>query len=107
MTEPPTPNPEPPTTNYQVPPPYPYGYPPVQKTNTMAILALVLVFVLFPAGLIMGYIAQKEIARSGEDGAGLAKAAIIIGWIHVAIIVIFCVGGIALFGFLAATSTQT
>ncbi|MET8039279.1 DUF4190 domain-containing protein [Micromonospora sp. NPDC005215] len=70
------------------PPQYPgYGYPPPQKTNGMAIAALVLALVgiasciTAPIGAILGHVAQKQIRLSGEGGAGMAKAAIIIGWI--------------------------
>ncbi|MGC4745603.1 DUF4190 domain-containing protein [Micromonospora sp. DT201] len=64
-----------------------YGYPPAQKTNGMAIAALVLALVgiasciTAPVGAILGHVAQKQIRLSGEGGAGMAKAAIIIGWI--------------------------
>jgi hypothetical protein len=32
-------------------------------------------------GIILGYVARSQIKRTGEGGAGLAKAALIIGWI--------------------------
>ena len=34
-----------------------------------------------PVGAILGHVAQKQIRLSGEGGAGMAKAAIIVGWI--------------------------
>jgi hypothetical protein len=34
--------------------------------------------------------ATKQIAQTGEEGAGLAKAAIIIGWIITGLIVLTC-----------------
>jgi hypothetical protein len=117
MTEPPPSYPEPPTANYQLSPPQqppyqaqypqPYPYAPPRKTNTMAIIALILSFVFFPVGLIMGYMAKREIEQTGEDGEGLAKAAIIIGWVHVAILVLVCVGLIAFFGLFAATASSS
>ncbi|SCG44065.1 DUF4190 domain-containing protein [Micromonospora inositola] len=70
------------------PPAYPgYGYPAPAKTNTMAIVALVLSLVGFascitaPVGAILGHVARKQIRETGEQGEGMAKAAIIVGWI--------------------------
>lgn len=48
-------------------------------TNTLAIIALIAAFVVAPVGVILGFIAQNQIKTSGEAGAGLAKAAIIVG----------------------------
>ena len=58
---------------------YPYGPPPVRGTNTMAILALVMAFVLAPLGLIFGIVARRQIRETGEDGDGLALAGVVIG----------------------------
>jgi len=55
-----------------------------RPTNTMAILALVMAFVFAPAGLILGIVARKQIARTGEEGSGLALAGIIVGGIFTA-----------------------
>ncbi|NYF56732.1 DUF4190 domain-containing protein [Micromonospora purpureochromogenes] len=63
-----------------------YGQP-VAKTNSMAIAALVLSLVGFascitaPVGAILGHVAMKQIRQTGEGGEGMAKAAIIVGWI--------------------------
>ena len=58
-------------------PPPPAFYRP--GTNTMAVLALVLAFVLAPVGIVLGVLARKEIRRTGEEGDGLALAGIIVG----------------------------
>ena len=81
----------------------PPGYPPVygRPTNTMAILALVLAFVFAPAGLILGIIARKQIRQTGEDGAGLALAGIIVGGIFTAFFVLLIVFWIIAFATLA------
>jgi len=54
----------------------------VKKTNTLAIVALVLsilLFVAFPLlGIILGVIALSQIKKSGENGKGLAIASIVI-----------------------------
>jgi len=51
----------------------------------MAILALVLAFVLAPAGIVLGVIARKQIRQTGEEGDGLALAGIIVGSITCAL----------------------
>ena len=70
------------------------GYPSPQwarPTNTMAILALVMSFVLAPVGLVLGIVARKQIRRTGEEGDGLALAGIIIGGIFTAFFVLMIV----------------
>ena len=59
------------------------------KTNTLAIVSLVasilsfvtFVFILSIGGIVAGKKAQRQIAASGEGGAGIAKAGVIIGWV--------------------------
>jgi peptidyl-prolyl cis-trans isomerase B (cyclophilin B) len=53
----------------------------------MAIAALVLAFVFFPLGIVLGHLARGQIKRSGEGGRGLATAALILGYLQVAAIV--------------------
>lgn len=76
-------------------PAYPaYGYAAPQKTNGLAIAALVLSLVGFtscitaPVGAILGHVAQKQIRQTGEGGEGMAKAAIIVGWILTGLLVL-------------------
>ena len=71
------------------PPAYPPGYPPVRGTNVLAIVALVSIFVFTPAALVLGIIARNQIKQTGEQGDGMALAAIIIGAIATAFFVIF------------------
>jgi hypothetical protein len=62
--------------------PTPYTAPaagPARPTNTLAIIALIAAFVVAPVGIILGFIAKNQIKQTGENGAGLAKAAIIVG----------------------------
>ncbi|MEW1585182.1 DUF4190 domain-containing protein [Micromonospora vinacea] len=96
------------------PPQYPgYGYPQPPKTNGMAIAAFVLALIGFtscitaPVGAILGHVAQKQIRLSGEGGAGMAKAAIIVGWIltgFLVLVILFYVGAII---FAIATSNDS
>ncbi len=59
------------------------------KTNTLAVLSLAasilsfvtFVFILSIGGIVAGKKAQRQIATSGEGGAGIAKAGVVIGWV--------------------------
>jgi hypothetical protein len=83
----------PPPAGYppQYPGGYSYGYDPYaaprpQGTNGKAIAALVtslvgLLFCGLPsiAGVILGFIAMREVKRTGQDGHGMALAGVIVG----------------------------
>jgi hypothetical protein len=98
----PTPNPPPGTPTYgSEPTGYGYGFE-TTTTNGLAIASLVfgiagLVFFACGVGsilaLVFGYMARGQIDRSQgrESGRGVAIAGIIMGWIGVAILVIFWV----------------
>ena len=51
------------------------------KTNVLAIIALIGGFVLPLAGIIVGFIALKQIKTTGEGGRGLAIGGIIAGFV--------------------------
>jgi hypothetical protein len=57
----------------------------------MAIAALVFAFVCAPVGLGLGIAARRQIRRTGEEGEGLALAAVIIGSIGTAVFVLIIV----------------
>lgn len=78
-----------------------YGRP----TNTMAILALVTAFVFAPGGLVLGILARKQIAKTGEDGDGLALAGMIIGGLITAFFVVMIVFMIIAFAGLSSYGT--
>lgn len=88
------------------PPGYPAYVPYQAPYNTYAILSLVLgVAVLPPLGIFFGYKARRQIAQTGEQGAELATAGIVVGWILTGIMgtflliwlgmVLFLFGGMA------------
>jgi hypothetical protein len=85
-------------------PGYP-GYPaPPRRTNGLAVAAIICSIGGFftgisaPVGAVLGHMATKQIAQTGEEGEGLAKAAIIIGWAITGLIVLACcVGAIVIF----------
>ncbi|GAB3404207.1 hypothetical protein GCM10027515_15890 [Schumannella luteola] len=86
------------------PPAQPTGYTPAPaaKTNTLAIVGLILAIVVPVVGLIISIIANNQIKQTGEGGAGLAKAGIIVGIIFTILGVIGIIANIALLG--AATT---
>lgn len=56
---------------------------PAGRTSPLAIASIIIVFFVSWVGLVLGYLARKEIRESNGQlgGAGLVKAAIIIGWV--------------------------
>jgi hypothetical protein len=74
-------------------PPYPYWVPPKPGTNGFAVAALVVGIVGLCLcfgflGIIFGHIARRQIEETGQAGAGLATAGIVLGWIAVALVVL-------------------
>jgi Domain of unknown function (DUF4190) len=62
--------------------PTPYAAAPMgPRTNTLAIVALILAFVVAPGGIITGHIALGQIKRTGEAGHGLALAGTVLGYV--------------------------
>lgn len=91
---------------YPAPQPQPYGYaqqyPAAAPTNTLAIVALILGFVLPLGGIICGHIALSQIKRTGENGRGLALAGTVLGYVFVGLGVLatiaYVIFIVALFG---------
>jgi hypothetical protein len=72
------------------PPAYgPPGFAPRRPTNGLAIGALVSIFVFPPIALVLGLLARQQIRRTGEEGDGIALAAVIVGGLAVAGFVAF------------------
>ncbi|HEY1531634.1 MAG TPA: DUF4190 domain-containing protein [Galbitalea sp.] len=67
-----------------------------QKTNVLAIVALILGIVVPIGGIICGPIALGQIKRTGEAGRGLAMAGLIIGIVFTIIGVIVIISEVAL-----------
>jgi hypothetical protein len=100
------------TPGYGTPPGQPgYGYPyAAPKTNGLAIAALVVSLVSLVscpliglAGAIMGHIARRQVAERRDEGAGMALAGIIVGWIGLAIGILIVVFYIVLFAGLSSS----
>jgi hypothetical protein len=74
-------------------------YVPSPSTNGTAIAALILVFVFFPLGIILGHIARGQIKRTHQSGKGLATAALVLGNLPVVATVVVFVGAAVLVAF--------
>jgi hypothetical protein len=77
-----------------------------QKTNTLAIVALILGIVVPIGGIICGPIALGQIKRTGEGGHGLAMAGLIIGIVLTLVGVIAIIAEVAFFASLGAVSNS-
>ncbi|RDV44699.1 DUF4190 domain-containing protein [Leifsonia sp. ku-ls] len=75
----------------------PYGASGQPGWNTMSIVAFVATFFISILGIILGFVALSQIKRTGEQGRGLALAAVIIGFISLALGIIFGIIFIAAF----------
>ncbi|WP_431277074.1 DUF4190 domain-containing protein [Leifsonia poae] len=73
-------------------------YAPQRGYNTMSIVAFILAFFVSIVGIILGFIALSQIKKTGEQGRGLALAAVIIGFVEIALGIIFTIVFIALIG---------
>ncbi|WP_426624143.1 DUF4190 domain-containing protein [Leifsonia sp. McL0607] len=73
-------NPQPQPPQYGV-----YQQPQAAGYNTMSIVAFILAFFVSIVGIILGFVALSQIKRTGEQGRGLALAAVIIGFVEVVI----------------------
>ncbi|MEO3818162.1 DUF4190 domain-containing protein [Plantactinospora sp. B24E8] len=71
-----------------------YGEP--RGVNVLAILSLVFAFVFAPAGIVLGHLARRQIARTGEQGAQLALWGLILSYVFTGVYVILCCGWLAL-----------
>ncbi|HWH97065.1 MAG TPA: DUF4190 domain-containing protein [Pseudolysinimonas sp.] len=110
---PPVPSPASVTTTPAAAPPaqptYPaYGQPPTPgyyapPTNTLAIIALILAFLVPLGGIICGHIALGQIKRTGESGQGLAKAGLILGYVFTGLTVLFVIAYIIFFAVMFST----
>ncbi len=76
---------------------------PVAKTNGLAIASLACGLALFVFGpltaipaIVFGHVARYQIKRTGEQGAGLALAGLILGWATVILGIVLIVVGLAM-----------
>ena len=82
--------PQPPYPAYQQP--YP-PYPPAPPTNGLAIAALVcgvggfVIGLSFIPAIICGHLARRQIRQTGEQGAGLALAGLVLGYVGIVLFI--------------------
>jgi drug/metabolite transporter (DMT)-like permease len=63
-----------------------------QRTNTLAIIALITGILCAPAGVVCGVIALTQISRTREGGKGLAIAGIVVGGLFTLLFLLGVVG---------------
>lgn len=98
----------------------PYAaYPPVPKTNAMAVVSLVAslcgIFVVpvvgSIVGIIFGHIAKSQLKTSGEKGDGMAVAGLVLGYIFAGLWALTCCGYgvfvLGMFGIAGAASSSS
>jgi len=76
---------------------------PVAKVNGLAVASLACGIAQFAFGplatipaIVLGHMARRQIKRSGEQGAGLALAGLILGWAAVILGILILVVGVAM-----------
>jgi hypothetical protein len=57
----------------------------------MAIISQVMVWVFAPLAVVFGHLAVRQIRTSGEGGAGLAKASLILGYVFTGLALLGCI----------------
>jgi large-conductance mechanosensitive channel len=62
-----------------------------EKTNTLAIVSLVVAIFVPLVGAILGHVAMGQIKKTGEQGRGIALAGVIIGWVFTALVIVSAV----------------
>ncbi|MGX9788740.1 DUF4190 domain-containing protein [Mycobacterium sp. MMS18-G62] len=65
------------------------------RTNSLAVVALVLGFVFPLLAIPTGHIARAQILRTGERGDGLALAGLVLGYLGLIAVVVAVIGVIA------------
>ncbi|MBV1849237.1 DUF4190 domain-containing protein [Catellatospora tritici] len=87
------------------------GYPVARPQNSMALIAMILAiagiltFITAPIGAILGHMALKQVRQTGEEGEGMAKAGIIVGWILTGLWTLGCLCAFGLPLLLAASNS--
>jgi hypothetical protein len=76
---------------------------PAVRTSGLAVASLACGLAQFIVGplatipaIVLGYLARSQIRRTGEQGAGLALAGLILGWAVVILSIVVVVAGLAI-----------
>ncbi|CAN5361398.1 hypothetical protein BH09ACT4_BH09ACT4_14440 [soil metagenome] len=93
------------------PTPQPYaqytGHEMGPRTNTLAIVALVLGFTVPIGAIVCGHIALNQIKVSGEAGHGLALAGTILGYAFTFMAIVLSIAYVLFFVFIFAVAVPT
>jgi hypothetical protein len=92
----------------------PSPYAAVRPTNSLAIVSLIAgiaAYVVAPVigavvAIVTGHIARGQVRQTGEAGGGMALAGLILGYVHLALVlvggvllaIVLVIAGVALFG---------
>lgn len=85
----------------------PYAAAPQQRTNVLAIVALIAAFVIPLAAIICGHIALNQIKKTGENGRGLALAGTVLGYVFTVLGLLFVIAYFAFFAFAFSQGVPT
>ncbi len=66
------------------------------RTDPIAVAALVSAFLVPIGAIVLGHVALGRIARTGEQGRGLAIAGLVIGYSTITLLAAFVVGSVAI-----------
>ena len=80
--------------------------PSARQTNQLAIISVaagaasyvVVPFIGAIVAIVTGHMARRQIRRTGEDGAGLALAGLILGYVHLALFALLVLIVLLIFG---------
>lgn len=82
-------------------------YPPPRPMNSLAIAAIFVAAGFGPIGIVLGFMARRQIKRTGERGLGVATAAIFVGIAQILTVVLIVLGYLAFFAWLGNELTKT
>lgn len=77
--------------NFQAATPSSAAAPTTQKTNTLAIVALISAFIVPLVGIITGHMALSQIKKTGQPGHGLALAGTVLGYVFTVMFIIMII----------------
>lgn len=73
--------------------------PPLPRTNTLALVGFIASFMIPIVGIVLGAMAQRQIAVTHEGGRGLARAAVILGVLGAVAQLVFFIVWLSLFSY--------
>ncbi|QIM18168.1 DUF4190 domain-containing protein [Leucobacter coleopterorum] len=68
----------------------------LDKTNTFALVSIILAFISPIAAIVFGHLSLSQIKRTGDAGRGMALTGLIIGYVYAVSIVFFVIAYVGL-----------